>query len=883
MNVFNRVTLETLKKNRVRTLVTIIGIILSAAMFTAVTTSISSLKEYLANTAKASDGSWYGYIKNLTEDELNTVMNDSEINESLVLKNVGYAKIDSQNSGKPYIFIYAAADNQDELLPITLTEGRMPEKSGEIIISETIWTNGELKLNLGDELVLDVGYRECLGDKVYQSTAFQNENENIIVTESRTFTVVGFFSRLSTENYFAPGYTSFTYDDGIATDSCDLYFTLKKMSRTNAFLEKYPQVIDSDVLEMDINADYLRYSGMSMGGSYDSVVYGLAGVLILIIMFGSISLIYNAFSISVSERTKQFGLLKSIGATKRQMKKSVLFEAFILSVIGIPLGIIAGIAGIGVTLKLLSGKFEEILGTATGVELTLTINAAALIIAALTAMLTVLISAYIPAKRAVKLSPIDAIRQTGDIAVKAGSVRTSKLTYILFGFEGTLASKNYKRNKKKYRATVFSLFASIVLFISTSTFCSYLNSSTQSVIGETKYDICYSMSSADAEGHDVDKLMDELGGIDGVEDIARVYRTRAYAQADIENFDDTYINFIKAQQGEDNIEAFLDFDDNLDFNLYFVDDKSYAEYLDANGYDKSIYMNAESPVGIAYDYSQSYIYDLGKYFTYSILKDDSYSYNMTCISEVEAMSWDPETGEYDDEIMDETLNSIKPLTIGMTTDNIPFFKSTFNNHDVAVFYPLSAVDSVLPTGYDDRMTSVYIKAANHNEVFKEVVKTLDENNIANIYVSDYAAGVESDRALILIISVFTGGFIVLISLIAVANVFNTISTNINLRRREFAMLRSIGMTKRGMNKMMNFECILYGTRSLLFGIPVSFAVAYLIYLSINNGLEISFYVPWYSIVIAVGSVFAVVFTTMMYSMNKIKKDNPIDALRNENM
>ena len=109
-------------------------------------------------------------------------------------------------------------------------------------------------------------------------------------------------------------------------------------------------------------------------------------------MFGSILLIYNAFSISVSERTKQFGLLSSIGATKRQLLRSVLFEALFLSVIGIPLGILAGIAGIGVTLELTKNMFMSFLQYNTDAVMDLYVSKAAVAAATLVGLITVLIS-----------------------------------------------------------------------------------------------------------------------------------------------------------------------------------------------------------------------------------------------------------------------------------------------------------------------------------------------------------------------------------------------------------------------------------------------------------------------------------------------------------
>lgn len=102
-------------------------------------------------------------------------------------------------------------------------------------------------------------------------------------------------------------------------------------------------------------------------------------------------------------------------------------------------------------------------------------------------------------------------------------------------------------------------------------------------------------------------------------------------------------------------------------------------------------------------------------------------------------------------------------------------------------------------------------------------------------------------------------------------------------RREFAMLKSVGMTGKGFNRMMNFECILYGSKALLYGLPAAGFVAWLIYRAIGVGYDTDFQLPWSAIGIAVLSVFLVVFVTMMYSMTKIKKENPIEALKNENI
>lgn len=139
------------------------------------------------------------------------------------------------------------------------------------------------------------------------------------------------------------------------------------------------------------------------------------------------------------------------------------------------------------------------------------------------------------------------------------------------------------------------------------------------------------------------------------------------------------------------------------------------------------------------------------------------------------------------------------------------------------------------------------------------------------------------RNLKLIIEIFLYGFIVLISLIGVSNIFNTITTNVNLRRREFANLKSIGMTDKAFNKMMNLECLFYGTKSLLWGLPIGCAMCYLLSKAFESEIMFMFKIPWSSIAIVIVAVYLIVFMTMKYAKGKIKKENIIDVLRDDNI
>ncbi len=895
MNIINKVTLKTLWKNKVRTLVTIIGIILSVSMITAVTTSISSLRNYLLKVLIETDGDWQGSASSISSAKLNELRSNTEIESMTTIQNIGYALLeDCINEDKPYLFVAGMDGTFAEKMPVRLTAGRLPSDTSEIILPNHLETNGGIVHLIGDVLKLDIGIRESNGITLNQFDPFVNsengKSESLTVKEHRSFTVVGFYERPSFESYSAPGFTALTMDNGEKTYSYDVYLKVNELDIIFNFMDE-----TFSEYSYTTNNDYLRLCGVSNMKSYLSVFYSLAAILIGIIMFGSISLIYNAFSISVSERTKQFGLLSSIGATRKQMTSGVLFEAFSLSIIGIPLGILAGIFGIGMTFKFTENLFTSLIGNGTDVAFNLSVSWQALVIAAIIGLITVLISAYIPAKRAAKVSAIDAIRMSKDIRIKAKKVKTSKLIYKIFGFEGMLARKNFKRNKKKYRATVISLFLSIVLFISASSFSAYLKESAGKVMDPDDYDINYTYTPDIAEKYSVEEVINSLKNLTGVTESGYAFMNYPnYTEIAVDNLSQEYIEYASKVLKSELKEGQYVYINAIE---YFIDDASFEKFLKDNSMNADTHMNPNNPSPVIFDYSKLFDYDEGRYYTMNLLKNDLKKIDMRKFTQMENLYYAGETEEVNGQTyyiyMDRDGNrkqvtaseAVIDYTVesGTLTDEKPFMVSANQGFHISLIYPYSAINKVLGSDFNLTSTEMFFKTKDHNAVFDKMYKTLSGMGLNTSRLFDYAAVLESDRAIITVLDVFSYGFIVLISLIAAANVFNTISTNIGLRRREFAMLKSIGMTQKMFNKMMNYECLLYGIKGLLYGIPASIGVTYLIYRSINFGLQTSFFIPWYSIVLAVGSVFVVVFSTMLYSMDKIKKDNPIDALKDENL
>lgn len=891
MNILHRYTVRTLQKNKVRTLVTIIGIILSVAMITAVTTSVSSLLHYLMNVTIQSDGSWHGMYYDMSAEQYEELKALPEVSETVTLQSVGYARIDSPaTERRPYLFIGAMSEDFSDTVPVKLTAGRMPQNSGELLLPESYFNSGAPSVKLWQEMTVEVGIRcDSDGTALFQQNPYQ-EGESFLPEATRVYTVVGFYEGLRWQDgYYTPGHTALTVAETESEAVQNVFFKLHNMKETYSLMSSGR----FDELRGKANEDLLMYNGHISEPSLALALGGMAAIIGAIIFFSSVSLIYNAFSISVSERTKQFGLLSSVGATRKQLLRSVLFEGSALSLIGIPLGVGAGILGMWITFMCTSDMFSAMLGGGTDAAFSLHVSWLSVVIAVVLGFFTIMISAYIPARRAARVSAIEAIRQSRDVNIKATEIRTSRLTQRLFGFEGTLAAKNFKRSRKRYRATVFSLFISIVLFISASSFCSYLTAGADDVISRPEYDIVYRL---DETSEDPERLLQLLSAAEHVTDAQYYYETYVQMPVDASMLERAYADYVCRNEGWQ-----LDAGGVVALNvrMCFLNDSAYREYAKQTLAEIPSEGEFLPPAIVLNDFTYKY---KGKYIATGILKENTSAFDLYMVRKMEGMEfdysvWDSEKNmlEYcytllgaDEEnsrrsFTAEEATDRKQVQIALLTKKGPFSVANRGHNGVTMIFPYSAVSAL--NGYEVYASykTMSFLTDHHKAAYNELTAILRSNGLSIGELYDYAETVESRRAMVVVVNVFAYGFITLVSLIALANVFNTISTNVHLRRREFAMLKSIGMTKRGFNKMMNFECLLYGIKGLVYGLPVAFGLSYLMYLTVNQSWDSVFRVPWQSVCIAVGSVFAVVFAAMLYSMHKIKKDNPIDAMKNENL
>ncbi len=918
MKLIRHLTWQNMKSSRARTLVTLMGIILSAAMFTAVTTMAVSIQSYMIRAEKAYNGDYFVRYDYSTAEDLRNIQKEDSVLSLGTMGTVGYTTMElTDECGTRQETYIIGAGNADffKLIPAHLEEGRLPQNGSELVITRNAYhylkENG-LPCEVGSSVTLSV------------QTSFEDtemELPSFGAPFDKTFTIVGISDIYQYFEDFDLHLSSMlTFDDGSEEVLWSRLFAKTSPRDAYALGEK-----DFGPVKR-INQNLLNLYGISPYSNINDMIQGFAAVLCLIIMVGSVSLIYNAFSISVSERTRQFGLLSSVGATKKQLRKSVFAEAFFLSMAGIPLGILCGYGGISVTLHLTHGMIDDFLLEASenSIIMKAVPSVPAFVAAGIVALITVLISAWIPARRATKVTPISAIRQSQDYKVSKGSIRAGKLTQKIFGLPAALARKYYTVNRRKYRATVISLTISMVLFVSAGTFVQQIRAAASDQSSTDNFDFAIHFQS--------EEQLQQVRAHPALKDSAIIATDLARSLVPLENMTEEYRNSWNHVAQE--LPMAHDIQSKRIILQYLEDDKLQA-FLVKQGLNPEDYMDPEHPAALVqpasftfyerddsgnrterYHYSDQVLKDGVSSLTLipditpqgvldqidtgdapgaasvslsvengiallhihvPVLSGDEVSYEDGPEYQVEIHPLEdgrtfeyyfrnPKTGEKEKEPAEVITSDHASLPVGSSISELPFgIRESTELDDISVILPLSAANrsQIIPT--------LAASTSDYN-TFKAF---LDEEKIE---YTDYLADQIQQRNYITVIRIFSYGFITLISLICICNVFNTISTNIALRRKDFGMLRSVGMKNREINRMMSFECLQYGLKALLWGIPLSIICSFFI----SRVYALSrFLVPWQSMSIAAGCIFLIVFITMFYAVSKLRKQNPIDAIRSE--
>ncbi len=790
MNIFHKVARESLSKNRTRTLVTVIGVVLSAALITGVMSFGYSLLRTLAEATAVRYGDWHLAVESADEAFMSEQEQSGAVADIFAFDELGDIVINDEDSK---VRLIGFTKEMFSRLPLTVISGRLPQNERELLLRD-----GVSERTTGDTVSVSFG----------DGTQVQ-------------YTVVGICSRPAFESKNSDGYIAITYIEEMSGTALKTAFI--KLSNPYSIRSYASGIAENSYY----NSKLLRFMGIWESGD-DSIMVTMmlaVGIVVIgIIMIGSVFLIFNSFNISLNERTHQIGLLASVGATPKQILGSVLYEGLCVGVIGIPLGILAGLGAMQLVISTTASQFSDIFPMAIGLRLYVSLPI--LLGAMLISLVTILISAYIPARKAAGTPVMSCIRQTGEVKLSGRDVKTSKLSEQLLGFEGTLALKNFKRNRRQYRSVILSLVLSIVLFVSTSTFTESLSAIADNSRMVTDYDVGFGATKIDDDT--LITLFEKCSTLN--------YMTGRSMQAVYE------------------IPIAVD-DTSYTATVQFLDNESYTDYLERCGIDAAT--DRLPALAKTNDSSADSVEQLPNLFESKSV--------MAVLNEKE--------------INIECVEVISP--------DVPPFRGTVKTlpYTLQIVAPWSMKQELAPDS-EPRAKGITVCSDRSDEDKKQLQSIVAADGISgSYYLVDCAEILNSNNSLVSVANLFSYTFIVMITLIAVANVFNTISTNIRLRRRELAMIRSVGMSDRSFNRMMRFECVFYGLCAMLFGLPLSLLLSYGIQGVMMDGVVeaggASYSFPGIPIAVSICGVLLIIFVTMMYTVNKLKRENIIDALRDE--
>ena len=937
MNILKRLTIKNLKLNKTRTIATILGIMLSVALITAVTTMYTSAMESLIRTEKENDGNIHLAIYGLSKDKLADLKNNRNIDHIYLTKKFGYAKLDeSKNDSKPYAFIMGMTNDSIKNLGINIKEGRLPENENEIVIPSHLRTNGRIEKHVGDTITLDVGKRILNGQELTQSNRLvtiedetnmivlssqgDNEeknstNEKIVETSTKTYKIVGIVNRPSTyiEPYSAPGYTFITYldennlenvnssrnnstltntstskdqnsinnsNDSENNQKIDVYITFKKQGfkdvykniagiigvdselynklmseqkmtddEVNKILQQLSDVTGKDFDEIEVNQILInliktQINPFSISPEYEQLMIVVA-ILCVVIMVASIICIKNSFDISITEKTKQYGMLRSIGATKKQIKNNVLFEALILGAIGIPFGILLGIFA-SYILVIICNK---LLVSAITTKLILSPSLRGILISVLLGIITIYLSALGSSRRAKKVSPIESIRNSGKIKIKSKKLKTPKLINKIFGIGGVISYKNIKRNRKKYRATIISITLSVMLFLIAFSFVSGMKDEAGDKVNRVDCTLKLKVQSDDPIYLNTLKL-----------DNIKEYTVLRYKQVNTEyiKLNKEYINCLKSininiTEDDPNEQELIS-----SFPIIAVGKDEYSKYLKRLNLD---YENMKDKC-IFNDYQKI------QYSNNKVYKGRKYANNVGDKIKIIGTK-------------DNTNTDKNEITIGAVTDILPMgIKSSSIDGSSTIIVSDEYYDKIFNN--NKFIDSIYFDSDNTTKLQDDIEQIVKNNEL----ITNLEEQRQQVVNIITLVNIFLYGFIIVIVLIGITNIFNTITTNMELRKPEFAMLKSVGMTNKEFNKMIRLETLFMGIKSLIWGLIIGTIISIMMFMEFK-GISISEALVqlkiWQPILISVIAVFVLLTLIMNYSMKKTKTQNIIETIRNENI
>lgn len=885
MSITKKLALRHLKQNKTRSVLTVLGITISVVMLTVIFTCATSFAHYYGERAINTNGNWHFFVKTDYESAKKYLLSDSS------LKDIGFEK-DLSTEEQSYK-IYSDKANylrtgtiyqgDAQYIKDTVTckyDGALPKSDNEIMVEQSLIKNNGIELKIGDEIKIAVGSR-LKGDFVILPIKGDYQfGERFEKEKDETFKVVGILhnNEPTERGAIIRGMSDLKSKNLVA------YGKIKKVTpfsyiKINGIYDKFGFTKKKRAFNVGENTGFLN-SRLAFSIDKNDLPQVLKltaiGIVVFAVIFvSSFAMIYNSFALSVGEQIKYLGMLSSVGATRKQKKKTLYFEGAILGGIGIILGIALGLLTTFISQSAMNAKIVSIMeGYNDNIKYSTHISLWVLCLIVILAALTVFVSIISPVQKAARITAIDAIRKTDEIKRK-GKIRTPFIITKLFGFEGDIAFKNLRRNGRKSRTIIACICICAVLFLSCNYFCETFKEASN-LDYEIPYQIMYQYS-AESKAQ-LEKARNYLKTNKRVKRFYSIWEAwYSILRGDINPYDNSRLYDMSFQ----NESIFVDkykfiATQDITYTAHLLDDEDFNALCKKNGIDYKKYYSPDK------DGSIKTIVING------IDRNDEPIFNNNLLGKtIDCYDIDSEKTERENKL-DENGNQVYfYYKTGCTSiykfcDFIKYDKDNpicnLDSSGVAFYAPKCVYDKYSD---DDSFYFDYgIETDEPYKVEKELKDYLSETEAEGDVYNNYN-WMMKEKSIISAVQFLSYAFILLITLITVFNIINTMTAQIAGRKKELAMLKSVGMTPKEFKKTLIFESMFYGLFGLLFGVPLSLVINRVVGYIISKDNPIPFSVNIWLYLIACVAVFVIIGLTMIYSLKLIKNNSIIDSLKDD--
>ncbi len=840
INSYKALSGKYLKDNKKRTILTIIGIILSVALITSICTFILTVQNSMIENSKRSMGAFHVAITNVSEDEINKIQTNINVNSlGVMISKNAVPFIKDKNIELNYLNEAAF-----KLMNINLEEGQLPKSNNEVVIERWILRYFDEEVKVGDIIKIQ---DEDGDEKDYTLSGiakddWQNQGEGI----SKAYLIK---------------------NDSNVKDDSTVLVEIKDEADKQEVIKEVSNLVSSKS-EVVQNKDLLRLIGESSNADMNKSLFMIVFIVIGIVVLATVVVIYNAFHISIAERMKQFGLLRAIGTTKKQIMNLVIREASIMIFIGIPLGVFFGI----VAVYCIAFTFNKMSGLGEFSNLKVVTSPFVLLLSGGIGAATIYVSAYLPARSAGKISPLMAI-SSQSLIKKEKRNRGGKFLGKVFKIDTAMALKNVKRNKRRFYITVLSMAISVTLFVTFMSFAKFSNNFSEKVTEDN--DIAFNIyDNGNTEKLDVinNKLIEEVRNISGVGEVYKHYNS-ILTQGFVE--ESAIPKEVRQWAAE-----------NRDEDLF----KSKVDGKNKSKISVVFQAYEDNKLNVAKKYIKEGSIDNLKDGEVIIVRETTFfGDKRSLIAPMANLKVGDDILISDVEYSDgqENFNSkeLKKVKVAAIMDVQPFSDLDYQGV-LNVIGSKNTVKNIIEGNQQQmknfKVTDVGIKIKNESYLDK-IDKSLKkiENTNAGIGYYNKIESAKSEKAYKLQMSILLMGFIIVITLISAVNIVNTVTTNILLRNKEIAALKAIGMTRKQVRKMITFEGVLFGLYGGIIGSVAGTILAYLLYNPMSNIRDFKFTLPWNSIIISIVAVIIMGYVSALIPLRRLSKQNIIDSIRGE--